>query len=137
MRVLFDVNVVLDVLLSREPWRADAQKLWDHVAQDVIEGYLAPTTVTTIYYLARKLPAGAGAAKQAVQACLSTFDICPVDRQTLELALAHPGVDCEDNVQMVSAQLIGADAIVTRNLKHFTGAPCDVLMPADLLTRIP
>jgi predicted nucleic acid-binding protein len=49
MRVLFDVNVVLDVLLKREPWREDASKLWDAAALGQIEGNLAPTTVTTIY----------------------------------------------------------------------------------------
>lgn len=78
MRILFDINVVLDVFLNRSPWVAQAQPLWDVVAQRKLDGYLAPTTITTIYYLSRKLPGGDAAGRRAVSACLSTFQICPI-----------------------------------------------------------
>jgi hypothetical protein len=29
MTVLLDLHVVLDALLGREPWRADADAIWD------------------------------------------------------------------------------------------------------------
>ncbi|HEV2460312.1 MAG TPA: PIN domain-containing protein [Ktedonobacterales bacterium] len=136
MRILFGENVVLNVLLKREPWRAEARELWDAAAVDTIEGYLAPTTITTIYYLARKLPGGAEPARHAVQACLDTLEICPMDRRTLEAALAKSGGDYENNVQIVCAEVAQLDGIVTRNVPDFTAASCTVYTPAELLAAI-
>jgi predicted nucleic acid-binding protein len=137
MRILFDINVVLDVLLKREPWRAEASQLWDAVAQGKLEGFLAPTTITTVYYLARKLPAGSAGAKQAIAACLSTFEICVMDRQTLDVALSLPGGDFEDSVQIACAHLTNLDGIVTRNAQDFTSARCTVYTPTQLLAQLP
>lgn len=136
MRILFDVNVILDVLLEREPWLSEAQQLWDMVVDSTIEGYLAPTTLTTIYYLARKLPAGAEGAMRSIAACLATFEVCSMDRQTLVLAASQPGGDFEDNVQIACADQSGLDGIVTRNAKHFALAARKVYTPTELLTDV-
>lgn len=137
MRILFDINVVLDVLLNRSPWVAEAQSLWDAVAQRKLDGYLAPTTITTIYYLSRKLPGGDVAGRRAVSACLSTFQICPIDGTTLGQALAMTGPDFEDDVQIACAVQSSLDGIVTRNPADFKGAPCRVYSPAELLAALP
>lgn len=137
MRILIGVNVVLDVLLNRAPWAAEAQQIWDAVTADRIEGYLAPTTITNVYYLTRKLPGGSPEGLRAVLGCLQTFEICLMDRTTLELAALMTGSDFEDNVQIACAQQTGVDGIVTRNPGHFTGAPCRVYSPAELLAALP
>ena len=31
MNVLIDTNILLDVLLRREPWLADSQQIWQHM----------------------------------------------------------------------------------------------------------
>ena len=54
MRVLFDTNVVLDVLLARAPHAAAATTLFDYVARKDLDGLLGATTLTTIFYLAAK-----------------------------------------------------------------------------------
>ena len=54
MKVLFDTNVVLDVLLAREPHAAVAAKLFTLADAGGIEGVISATTVTTIHYLASK-----------------------------------------------------------------------------------
>ena len=55
MKILFDTNVILDVLLDREPFSDLATKLVSKVEKKEIIGYLGATTVTTIYYLAVKV----------------------------------------------------------------------------------
>lgn len=137
MRILFDINVVLDVLLKREPWLREAQQLWDAVADGKIEGYLAPTTLTTIYYLARKLPAGSVGAMQSIAARLATFEVCSMDRQTIVLAAAQSGGDFEDNVQIACAEQAGLDGIVTRNAPDFAVASCTIYTPTELLAQLP
>jgi predicted nucleic acid-binding protein len=54
MRVLFDTNVVLDVLLRREPWVVEAQALWQAVDDGRIVGYIPAVAVTNIVYIARR-----------------------------------------------------------------------------------
>ena len=54
MKVVFDINIVLDVLLIREPYAQMSINLFDAVISEEIEGYLCATTVTTIDYLVAK-----------------------------------------------------------------------------------
>ena len=54
MRVLFDTNVILDVLLEREPHIDVASKLVALVDNGRIEGSVCATTVTTLYYIGAK-----------------------------------------------------------------------------------
>ena len=51
MNVLFDTNVILDLLLEREPFVRDAQALVSRVERGEIVGLLCATTVTTLHYL--------------------------------------------------------------------------------------
>src|SRR5205823_5493888 len=102
VKVLLDTNVVLDVLLNRQPFISDSQQVWQATDQGRIDGYITATTVTDIFYLARKL-FGVGSAESAIRVCLATFQICPVDRRTLEMALSLSGSDFEDNVQIACA----------------------------------
>ena len=48
MKVLFDTNVVLDVLLERRIFFAPAATLFSKVEAGEIEGLLGATTVTTV-----------------------------------------------------------------------------------------
>ena len=73
MRVLFDTNVILDVLLARAPHAAPAIELLDHVARKELDAILGATSVTTIYYLAEKA-AGKAQARRHVSDLLDLFD---------------------------------------------------------------
>jgi predicted nucleic acid-binding protein len=79
---LFDTNIVLDVLLDRKPFVEHSKQLWQAVDEGRLTGYVTATTLTNIFYIARKL-VGADKANAAVKVCLCTFEICPVDRSAL------------------------------------------------------
>ena len=55
MKVVFDTNIILDVLLIREPFAQMSINLFDAVVSKEIDGYLCATTLTTIDYLVAKL----------------------------------------------------------------------------------
>lgn len=137
MRVLFDTNVVLDVLLRRAPWHAEADILWQANDEGKIAAYISSTTVTDIWYLARRLPTGPDTGLRAVQICLAAFAICPVNRSTLELALSLPGSDFEDHLQVACAQQEVLDGVVTRDAAGFRGMPCTVFTPPELIAQLP
>jgi predicted nucleic acid-binding protein len=135
MRVLFDTNVVLDVLLKREPWVEEAAAIWRANDEGRITGYILASALNDIYYIARK-QISCEAAREAVRTCLEAFEICAIDRQTLEKAEALPGDDFEDNLQMAGASITGLDAIATRNKADFADSAVPVLTPAELLAQL-
>jgi predicted nucleic acid-binding protein len=135
MRVLLDTNVLLDVLLKRDPWVTQSSAVWQAHDEGQIVGHVMACAIADIFYIARRLTA-LETARTAVHICLEAFGICAVDHQTLEQARALPGSDFEDNLQIACASLAGLDAIVTRDEKGFKAAEMPVLTPAELLTRL-
>ncbi len=63
MKILFDTNVILDLLLLRKPYHNAATYLISEVERGNIEGYVCPTTITTIAYLVTKVK-GSGGSKE-------------------------------------------------------------------------
>jgi predicted nucleic acid-binding protein len=135
MRILFDTNIVLDVLLKREPWATEARAVWRASDEGLITGHILASVLTDIFYIAHK-QVGLEAARAAIHTCLDAFEICAVDRQTLEQAKTLPGKDFEDNLQIASAQIAELDGIVTRNKADFSAATIPVFTPAELLAQL-
>lgn len=54
MRVLLDTNIVLDYLLEREPFLQDAEALFQAIGSEQVVGYVTATTLTDIFYIARR-----------------------------------------------------------------------------------
>ena len=50
-RILFDTNVILDVLLDRRPYAEASAAAWEAVETGSVEGLLAAHAITTIHYL--------------------------------------------------------------------------------------
>ena len=135
MKVLIDANVVLDVLLNRAPWVADSKAVWDANHHQQIEGYVVATTLTNLFYIARKL-VGLPLALQGVCDCLAAFHVVPVDKTVLSEATTLSGSDYEDNVLIRCAVASQMDVIVTRNLADFVHSSVLAITPSDLLARI-
>lgn len=131
MKVLFDTNVVLDVLMDRMPFSEAAVDLFSKVEDGTIIGYLCGTTVTTIYYLASKV-VGAARAQKEVKKLLGLFEVAPVNRPVLESALSADFNDFEDAVIYEAARHIGADAIVTRNQKDYIKSQIPIYTATEL-----
>ena len=53
-RVLIDLNVLLDVLMRREPYFGNAARIWALVESGQVEGCVAGHSFTTLYYLYRR-----------------------------------------------------------------------------------
>lgn len=131
MRVLFDTNVVLDVMLDRAPHAETAARLMSMSDSGRIEGYVCATTVTTIHYLVAKV-LGVRTAEAHVRTLLDIFLVAPVDREMMAAALDLGFADFEDAVVHEAAVFADASAIVTRNGPDFAKASLGVFSPAEL-----
>ena len=70
MRVLIDTNIVLDFLQERGPFVENAARLFERIDAGEIEGFIAATTITNIYYIVRRA-AGRAVAQDAITQVLS------------------------------------------------------------------
>lgn len=130
--LLIDTNVILDMMLAREPWAADATLLLDAAATERASGFIASHAVTTIHYIVSK----ATSRKVATRAIGDLLQIVRVvgletDDFYQALTLGLPGF--EDAAQVAAAMTIGADFIVTRNARDFRGSPIATQPPGAML----
>ncbi len=135
MNVLLDTNVILDVLLDREPFSTDAAILLAKVERSEIIGFACATTITTIHYLSTKM-LGPKAAARHIESLLALFVIAPVNRLVLENAFAVKFSDFEDAVLHEAAVHAGVQHIVTRNIKDFKNASLPVYEPKNFLSLL-
>ena len=77
MRVLLDTNIILDVLLNRRPWILNSKNIWQANNERRITAYITGTTLTDIFYIARRI-ADYSIAQKAIIMCLEAFEICTV-----------------------------------------------------------
>jgi len=132
MNILFDTNVILDVMLDRKPFAAPASQLLSLVEQEEISGKICATTVTTIHYLSTEI-LGNNKSKNQIKNLITLFGIASVNRTVIENALNSHFTDFEDAVIYHAANHAGAEAIVTRDPKGFKKSKLPVYSPVDLL----
>jgi predicted nucleic acid-binding protein len=131
VRVLFDTNVVLDVVLDRQPFRDTAAQLLASVERKELTGFLGATTLTTLYYLIAKA-SGPATARSTVRNLLDIFQVAAVDRQILARAVDSPLGDFEDAVLAEAGISQSVEAVVTRDPDGFKGSRLTVLSPQEL-----
>ena len=61
MRICLDTNMILDLWLAREPFWRSAAAVFAKIEVIELEGYICPTTVTTLHFLTKKVLGGSSA----------------------------------------------------------------------------
>jgi len=131
LKVLFDTNIILDVLLNRAEFVDLSAQLVSAVENKAIEGFLCATTITTLDYLLTKAK-NRERARIEIGKLLSLFQIASVNTVVLELAVHSDFKDFEDAVQYYAGECIAMDGLVTRNPKDFKQALLPVYTPQEL-----
>lgn len=134
-RVLVDLNVVLDVLMSRGHHAVPAAHLWTAIEQREVEGLLAAHCVTTLHYLAGRT-GGSGFADRCVADVLTVFGVAPVDGAVLRHAANLGWRDFEDAVCAAAAAQAGCQLIATRDPSGFEDTEIPVMDPRAALAAI-
>jgi len=135
VKILIDTNVVLDLLLEREPFVENAIALFEKIERGNFVGYIATaTTITNTFYIIRKTE-GREVALSAINQLLIGLQFCSVNRQTVETALILGLKEFEDSIQLACATLNQLNAIITRDRKDFIGSPLPIYSPTELLSQ--
>jgi predicted nucleic acid-binding protein len=133
MKILIDTNIVLDVMLKREPFYRLSLEVLSLAKRDDVEEYVSASAITDIYYLAYRQIRDKGSVKKLMKELLTVVSVASVSGQEIENALSLEWNDFEDSVQYSVAYLQEMNGIVTRNPNDYREAKIKVWKPEELL----
>lgn len=135
MRVLIDTNVLLDVLMGRQPYFDIADKIIKLCADKKLEGYMAAHSVPNIFYILRKSMSDRER-REALKLLCQIVKIEGIDAVKIISAIDNKEFfDLEDCLQEECAMAVSADYIVTRNIKDFKNSKAPAILPDVFLDR--
>jgi predicted nucleic acid-binding protein len=135
LRVLIDLNVILDVLQRRQPFYDMSARALASAETGLIDGWVAAHSLTTLFYLVARYDSPEQA-RVALTDLMSFLSVAAVDQAVVEQALNLPYPDFEDAVQMMAAVRSGVDYLVTRDVRNFRAGPLLVIQPVELLALV-
>ncbi|GHS86012.1 twitching motility protein PilT [Campylobacterota bacterium] len=136
MKALIDTNVILDVLLRRDPFYNDSRAVFDLVEQRKYTGCVSSSAMTDIFYFLYKAHRDINKVYASMDDLASIFTIAPVLESTINNALALRWKDFEDAVQYAAAERLAVDYIVTRNPADFSSSSIEVVTPDQFIRHI-
>ena len=131
-KLFFDTNVLLDVVLRREAFLADAAGVWALCETGEAKGFVSAVSLNNVHYVAAKF-VGRDNALAAIRLILGIFSVVPLDEAILREAADVPHKDFEDDIQLASALRCGASCILSRDRDHYPVGVLPVLSPRDFL----
>jgi predicted nucleic acid-binding protein len=134
MKVLIDLNVLLDVIQRREPHYRPAARVLSLVAEGMIEAVVPGHALTTVHYIVSRFT-DAGTADAAINWILTDFEVIGEGTDVMLRARSLASDDFEDAVVAAAAQTASCDWIITRNVVDFAESPVPAITPAELLER--
>ncbi len=131
--ILLDANIVIDFLLEREPGLQATKELVRKCTDGTFDAYIAFHTVSIVSYILRKKDRET--AREYLRLLCDIFSIASATTEDVRSAIDMDDLfpDLEDCLQYKCAKHIGAEYIVTRNVKDFSGSDIQVMIPEALL----
>lgn len=133
MKLLIDTNVVLDVLLRREPFFRTAAEVLNLTQRDEVREYVSASAITDIYYIANKQMKDRDAVRNLLKRLLMVVSVAAVSEREIQNALNLAWGDFEDSVQYSVVLLNEMDGIVTRNPSDYQEANMRIWLPEQAL----
>ena len=133
MKLLIDTNVVLDVLLRREPFFRTAAEVLNLTQRDEVREYVSASAITDIYYIANKQMKDRDAVRDLLKRLLMVVSVAAVSEWEIQNALNLAWGDFEDSVQYSVVLLNEMDGIVTRNPSDYQDANIRIWLPEQAL----
>ena len=121
MKLLLDTNILLDCMMGRQPFAADARKLLILGALGEVDLWMSPSQFTDAFYLLTEggKPRLAESVKLRLLKVKRLARICTLGERDVEGALESSWPDSEDACLYQCAKKLHACAIITRNRADF------------------
>lgn len=132
MKVLIDTKVIIDYLVTREPFYEASSGVIKKCAKKELTGYIAFHSIPNLWYILRKIPENRRR-KWIIDIC-SFLQVTGASHSEVVRAIEMKDFkDFEDCLQDRCADSVGAEYIITRNIMDFANSKVQAILPEDLL----
>jgi predicted nucleic-acid-binding protein len=131
-QVLFDSDVLIDVLAQRQPFVTASAQALNRVTQPEVQGFVSGHAVTNIFYILRR-QVGSATARELISRLLQHLQVASVTDEIIRAALQSSITDFEDAVTSEVAKAAGVEVIVTRNTPDFVASDLPAVLPEEFL----
>lgn len=135
MKVLLDTNIILDVILQRQPYFTSAVEILKLSDLGKMESVITSNSITDIFYVLRKYFNKIEDREKAVKHILQMLDIVSVTKTDIFKSFELKYTDFEDALQTQCAKKVKADYIITRNEKDFKDKSVKAISPEKFLQQ--
>jgi predicted nucleic acid-binding protein len=132
MRLLLDINILLDVAFKR-PGEAATTQVIARCGHEH-EAWLAWHTIATLAYLIERQQTALDA-REFLRGLLGWADVAVTARSDAQQALDWAMPDFEDALQATAAVACGAQVLLTRNVRDFKGSPVPAMTPEQFIAQ--
>jgi predicted nucleic acid-binding protein len=132
VKVMLDLNVLLDVVQRREPFYAASATVLSQAVEEPGTSCLPGHALTTLHYIVAKY-ADREQANTLVDWVLAHLEIVPRDRAQFVRARNLRFDDFEDAALASAAEAAGCKLILTRNVADFGASPVPAVTPEEFL----
>ena len=136
MRAYVDTNILVDLVLSRQEFLPDAQRVFAIGYAGEAQLVVSALSFVNTVYLGRKYKFPMDDVLSKLRMIADFVDVADLSGQNVVDMLTSGWRDYEDATQYRSAIDEQADCIVTRNKKDFKAGTLPVLSPVEFFNKI-
>lgn len=118
-KVFVDTDVVIDLLIDRQPYANAASIIFDLADRGKLKVYASSLCLNNVHYIVRK-ELGDQKTRSIIGELLDVLEVLSVSKDDIMTAVRSEFKDFEDAIQhAVAVSNIGISAIITRNTKDY------------------
>jgi predicted nucleic acid-binding protein len=132
MNVFIDTNILIDVIANRTDFVENSLQILRYCESKQITGFISALSIANIMYICKK-----NILKEKLNSIVITvskiFNIVDLTKKDILQALQNDYADYEDAIQIIAANKVKTDYIITRDTNHFNNSPIPVINPKNFL----
>ena len=135
MKIMIDTNIILDILLQREPFLKDSLHALDTAIEKNYKCLLSVSAATDIYYCLRKAVHSEERAHALLKRVSTFAHFTSVYVSDIEHAMESAVTDFGDALVDEIAYREGCDVILSRNTADFSASKVRAVTPGGFLAE--
>ncbi len=131
-KLFVDTDIILDLLINREPFYLPAATIFSKADQNELKIFVSSLAFANLNYILSKQYSAAETRKKLIT-FKTLVTVLSVNDKVLELVLSSNFKDFEDGLQYFTAIENGIKILLTRNLKDYKAAEISVMSAEQFL----
>jgi len=131
-KVFIDSDIILDLVLKRDPFFVDSQRLLSLIERNYFSGFTSSLILANCYYIIANNKDKKTASK-TISKLRSILKVLPFTNIEIGESLNSSVTDFEDGVQYFIALNNDISNLITRNISDYKGLDINIMTPKDFL----